>query len=78
MSMLTTQTEKDYAIGLGAWLAEARRRLRMSQDELGGIVGVHRNSVCRWELGQSMPNPYKLSVIKQLVKSHLREKAAAR
>lgn len=67
-----TKEEREFAANLGVWLADARKRMGMSQDEFGGVVGVHRNSISRWESGESMPSPYKLAVIKRLVRLDLR------
>jgi len=38
-------------------IREARQRRNMTQAELGSAVGVTKATVCKWELGQAMPEP---------------------
>lgn len=44
-----------------ARLAEARDRLRLSQQDVATAIGVSRQSVSKWETGKSSPNPRELA-----------------
>ncbi len=39
----------------GAWVRELRRRLGLTQGELGKRVGVGQGGVSKWELGRVAP-----------------------
>jgi transcriptional regulator with XRE-family HTH domain len=39
----------------GAWVRELRRRLGLTQGELGKRVGVGQGAVSKWELGRVVP-----------------------
>ncbi len=41
---------------IGERIAEGRRALGISQEELGGRVGVSRQTVSRWEAGEAKPS----------------------
>lgn len=47
----------------GAQLRRARREKRLSQTELGEILGVHRSTVVRWEVGMAEPGPEQIEEI---------------
>jgi transcriptional regulator with XRE-family HTH domain len=51
MNMKTFQAR--YDIETGRILAANRKRLHMSQIELSRRIGVHRNTLRRWETGES-------------------------
>ena len=40
-----------FNLELGSKLKAKRRQLKMSQQSLAAEVGVHRNTLCRWEYG---------------------------
>ncbi len=40
--------------GFAAWVRELRRRLGLTQGELGRRVGVGQGAVSRWELGKAV------------------------
>lgn len=45
----------DRNFGLGHRLTEARVKLNITQEDLGDLVGCHKNSILRWENGSVMP-----------------------
>ncbi len=46
-------------------LRNLRKRLRLSQAELGQLVGVHAMTVSKWERGVLEPNPYQLALLER-------------
>ncbi|GAC1352397.1 MAG: hypothetical protein NVS3B20_11310 [Polyangiales bacterium] len=51
-----------------------RKRMDMSQAELGNRLGVHRVTVARWETDEPIPSPTSLAV-RALVAFHMLEEA---
>lgn len=45
---------------------ELRKSKGLSQDELGNELGVSRQTISKWELGQSYPNFQKNGFIERL------------
>ena len=43
-------------VRIGPALKKARQQLRLSQDELAGILGVNRNTVINWENDRNQPD----------------------
>lgn len=75
---LQTVEEQEFAAELGAWIVRLRQRFHLSTAYLGKVAGVHRNTVRRWELGESVPDAFQHSRLKALEdvrKSMLRKKA---
>jgi transcriptional regulator with XRE-family HTH domain len=62
-----SKVEKAYAKNLGAWIHDKRTELGLSLEAFGEQIGVHRNTVWMWESGQTMPNVYQYSLIRQQV-----------
>jgi len=48
-------TAEKFCAELGREIRQARVEKRMSQEELAGRVGLHRNSVARYEAGADIP-----------------------
>lgn len=46
---------------------ELRKSKGLSQDELGNELGVSRQTISKWELGQSYPNYQKIGFIERLL-----------
>ena len=46
-------------------IAEERKKLGLSQEKLGELVGVSRQAVTRWEAGQSLPELEKLVALSE-------------
>src|SRR5690606_38990410 len=42
-------------MSLGQQMAQARKRITMTQDQMADHLGVHRNTVGRWERGLEGP-----------------------
>ena len=51
---------------IGEKIAELRRQNNMSQEELAEKLGISRQSVSKWESGQSLPDIEKLPVLSDL------------
>ena len=47
-------------MNLSKTLYELRKRKGMSQEELAGLLGVSRQTVSNWELGETSPNAAQL------------------
>lgn len=45
---------------------ELRKSKGLSKDELGNELGVSRQTISKWELGQSYPNFQKIGFIERL------------
>ena len=46
--------ERAFYATVGAWIKMRRKAAKLSQEQLGARLGVHRNVVLRWESGASM------------------------
>lgn len=46
---------------------EARRATRLSQDELGRLLGVHRSRVSKWERGTAKPTAPARKLLQMLL-----------
>lgn len=51
---------------IGEKIAELRRQNNMSQEELAERLGISRQSVSKWESGQSLPDIEKLPILSDL------------
>lgn len=47
-------------MNLGNNILELRKRMQLSQEKLGEKVGVTRQTISNWELGQTTPDTYQL------------------
>ena len=47
-------------------IADQRKKLGLSQEKLGELVGVSRQAVTRWEAGQSLPELEKLVTLSEV------------
>lgn len=63
--------ERNFAVKLGGWIYQSRTAMKLSQEDMGVIAGVHRNTIFRWERGETMPNPHQLARLKNFVKGKL-------
>ncbi len=50
-------------ISIGNYIAEKRRALNLTQEQLGEILGVSNKTISKWENGKCMPD---YSIIKRL------------
>ena len=46
-----------------------RRNLRLSQEELGMLIGVHGMTVSKWERGILKPNRFQEAILNTVAKS---------
>ena len=53
-------------MSIGERIKEARKRLNLTQEEFGEIIGVTKNTVYRWEAGISVPSKKTLERFRQL------------
>lgn len=53
-------------MSFGQNLLSLRKEKRLSQDELGGQLKVSRQTVSKWELGETTPEMDKLILISEL------------
>lgn len=47
-------------MNLGNNILELRKQMQLSQEKLGEKVGVTRQTISNWELGQTIPDTYQL------------------
>ena len=50
-------------MNLGNKILELRKKVGLSQEELGEKVGVTRQTISNWELGETSPNPEQLKLL---------------
>ena len=48
---------------LGEKVLKLRKRINISQEQLGNQVGVTRQTISNWELGETSPNPEQLKLL---------------
>lgn len=48
---------------LGERILKLRKQQRLSQEELGEKIGVTRQTISNWELGETSPNPEQLKLL---------------
>ncbi|MBQ7214762.1 MAG: helix-turn-helix transcriptional regulator [Synergistaceae bacterium] len=56
-------------MSLGENIKKRRRNANLTQEELGYIVGVHPNTIRKWEKGTSSPNATELKHIADALKT---------
>jgi transcriptional regulator with XRE-family HTH domain len=54
MTHTKSAEEQAFYVSVGAWIKMRRRGAKLSHEELGARLGVHRNTVLGWEQGASM------------------------
>ena len=65
--------EKGMALNFNDRLAELRKRRGLSQEQLGYELGVSRQTVSKWELGQSYPDFQRLVLLSDYYEMSLDE-----
>ena len=58
---------------LGEKLLNLRKQNRLSQEELGEKIGVTRQTISNWELGQTSPNPEQLKLLSTTLNTSIDE-----
>ena len=48
---------------LGDNISKLRKKKGLSQEELGERIGVTRQTISNWELGETGPNPDQLKLL---------------
>ena len=48
---------------LGEKVLKLRKKFNISQEQLGEQVGVTRQTISNWELGETSPNPEQLKLL---------------
>ena len=56
----------DIKMGIGVRIQRQRLMRGLSQEALGDILGISRQSVSKWELGQTLPDIDKVVLLSQL------------
>lgn len=62
---------KEGRIRLGQEILRHRKRLGLTQEELAGRMGVSRQSVAKWETGQSSPDLDRLVLLRDVLQTGL-------
>ncbi len=52
---------------LGENILKLRKNMKLSQEELGAKVGVTRQTISNWELGETSPNPEQLKLLSKIL-----------
>ena len=50
-------------MNLGEKILKLRKKISISQEQLGEQVGVTRQTISNWELGETSPNPEQLKLL---------------
>lgn len=50
-------------MNLGENILKLRKEFNLSQEQLAEKVGVSRQTISNWELGETMPNPEQLKIL---------------
>ena len=66
MSKSVTDGELAFNARLGSWLKQLRLNNKLSQTELSERLGVHRNTLARYEAGTTLPLYVFLRICKVL------------
>ena len=45
---------------------QLRKAMNLTQEDLAEILGVHRNTIVRWETGMKVPNEYRLQELSEV------------
>ena len=52
---------------LGKKILELRKKSGLSQEQLGDMVNVTRQTISNWELGETAPNPEQLKLLSKVL-----------
>ncbi len=58
---------------LGDKILEFRKKKGFSQEELGEMIGVTRQTISNWELGETSPNPDQLKLLSKYLNASIDE-----
>lgn len=58
---------------LGENILKLRKKLGLSQEQLGEKVGVTRQTISNWELNETSPNPEQLKLLSKALKVSIDE-----
>lgn len=53
-------------MSLGNKILELRKKMGLSQEQLGEKVNVTRQTISNWELGETAPNPEQLKLLSHI------------
>ena len=68
-----TEKMTDGRIRLGQEILRRRKAMGMTQEELASRMGVSRQSVAKWETGQSSPDIDRLALLRDVLQTSLDE-----
>lgn len=60
-------TREEFLVQLGQALAAARKGAGLTQGEVAERVGVHRQTVYRWEQGEQAPDVWHWALLRGLL-----------
>ena len=52
---------------LGENIYKLRKLKELSQEELAEVIGVSRQTISNWELGETSPNPEQLKLLSKVL-----------
>ena len=58
---------------LGEKILKLRKKQGLSQEQLGEMVGVTRQTISNWELGETAPNPEQLKLLSKALDASIDE-----
>ncbi len=64
----TDRAEFQQAYGL--WLESRRRDAGLSQTALAVEIGIHRNTLHRWECGEGVPTTFQHTLLEQVFRRY--------
>lgn len=53
----------------GSDIRQCRKKLRLTQTELGQLLGAHGVTVSRWETDAIQPTPYQVALLSEFSKA---------
>lgn len=68
-----TEKMTEGRIRLGQEILRRRKAMGMTQEELASRMGVSRQSVAKWETGQSSPDIDRLALLRDVLQTSLDE-----
>ena len=58
-------------MNLGNKIVSLRKKNNLSQEELAEKVGVARQTISKWEIGDTTPDINQVKIISKIFKEHL-------
>ncbi len=58
-------------MNLGSNIFKLRKKLQISQEKLGELVGVTRQTISNWELGETIPDAKQLLMLSKVLQTSI-------